>query len=178
MRAGAFLLAACFFLSGFGSLALEVVWTRQLRLVFGSTTLAASTILVAYMLGLGLGGLAGGRVAGRLRDGVRAYGWIEIAIGLYALAVPTLIGWFPAVNRALLHDVGFWPAALGRFTLALALFLVPTVLMGATLPILVAALVRHDPRVARGSGLLYGVNTLGAVAGVFVATFVLFPAVG
>ncbi|HEY8517099.1 MAG TPA: fused MFS/spermidine synthase [Candidatus Binatia bacterium] len=178
MQAGILLLATCFLLSGFGSLALEVVWTRQLRLVFGSTTLAASTILVAYMLGLGLGGLAGGRVADRLRDGVRAYGWIEIAIGLYALLVPTLIGWFPVLNRTVLQDLSFWPAALGRFVLALGLFLIPTVLMGATLPILVAALVRHDPRIARGSGLLYGINTLGAVAGVFVATFVLFPAVG
>jgi spermidine synthase len=177
-RTGAFLLALCFFLSGFGSLALEVVWTRQLRLVFGSTTLAASTILVAYMLGLGLGGLAGGSVAARLRSGVRAYGWIEVAIGLYALCVPMLIGWFPEVNRSLLHGLGFWPAAFARFALVLALFLVPTLLMGATLPILVAALVRHDPRIARGSGLLYGVNTLGAVAGVFVATFLLFPAIG
>lgn len=176
--AGVVLLAACFFLSGFGSLALEVVWTRQLRLVFGSTTLAASTILVAYMLGLGLGGLAGGRAAGRIRDGVRAYGLMEIVIGLYALAVPTWLGFFPAVNRELLHGLDFWPAALLRFVLSLALFLVPTLLMGATLPIVVAAVVRRDPRVARATGLLYGINTLGAVAGVFVATFVFFPELG
>ena len=97
-------LGFCFFVSGFGSLVLEVVWTRQLRLVFGSTTLAASTILVAYMLGLGLGGLAGGRLGGRLRDGVRAYGWIEIAIGCYALLVPWLLAAFPALNRAWLDS--------------------------------------------------------------------------
>ncbi len=176
--AGVILLAACFFLSGFGSLALEVVWTRQLRLVFGSTTLAASTILVAYMLGLGLGGLAGGRVAGRIRDGVRAYGLMEIVIGLYALAVPTWVGFFPAVNRELLHGLDFWPAALLRFVLSLAFFLVPTLLMGATLPVVVAAVVRRDPRVTPATGLLYGINTLGAVAGVFVATFVFFPMLG
>jgi spermidine synthase len=176
--AGVVLLALCFFLSGFGSLALEVVWTRQLRLVFGSTTLAASTILVAYMLGLGLGGLAGGRVAGRVRDGVRAYGWMEVTIGLYALAVPSLLAIFPVVNREILHGLSFWPAALVRFVLALALFLLPTLVMGATLPVVVAALVRRDPRIAATTGLLYGVNTLGAVAGVFVATFVLFPTLG
>jgi spermidine synthase len=161
-----------------GSLALEVVWTRELRLVFGSTTLAASTILVAYMLGLGLGGLAGGRVAGRLRDGVRTYGVLEVAIGLYALLVPWLLTLLPGLDRALLHGLGFWPAALCRFLVALLLLLVPTVLMGATLPIVVDALVRRDPRVAASTGLLYGLNTLGAVAGVFLATFVLFPHLG
>ncbi len=53
--------AGCLFASGAASLILEVVWARSLRLVFGSTTLAVSTVLVAYMLGLGLGGLLGGR---------------------------------------------------------------------------------------------------------------------
>jgi len=177
-RRALYLLAACFFLSGLGSLALEVVWTRQLRLVFGSTTLAASTILVAYMLGLGLGGLLGGWLSRRVRSGVRLYGWIEIAIGVYALAVPVVFAWFPELNRAWLYTLGFWPAAVTRFLLALAVLLVPTILMGATLPILVAALVREDPRVGSSTGLLYGLNTLGAVAGVFVATFVLFPLLG
>jgi len=174
-------LALCFFLSGLGSLALEVVWTRQMRLVFGSTTLAASTILVAYMLGLGLGGLLGGRLSRRTRtaaDGVRLYGWMEIAIGVYALAVPAAFAWFPVLNRAWLYTLGFWEAALARFAIALAVLLAPTVLMGATLPVLVAALTRHDPRVGRSTALLYGLNTLGAVAGVFVATFVLLPSLG
>ena len=173
-----FLLALCFFLSGLGSLALEVVWTRELRLVFGSTTLAASTILVAYMLGLGLGGLAGGRYAARLSSGVRAYGWIEIAIGVYALAVPWMLAQLPALNRTLLAGMDFWPAVFCRFAIALGLLLVPTVLMGATLPILVTALVRRDARIGSSTGLLYGLNTLGAVAGVFLATFVLFGIFG
>ena len=177
-RLGPLALAVCFFLSGVGSLALEVVWTRELRLVFGSTTLAASTILVAYMLGLGLGGLVGGRVATRLERGVRVYGWIEVAIGAYALLVPWLLAQLPALNRSVLAGMDFWPAVFCRFAVALALLLLPTVLMGATLPILVAALVRRDQRVAGSSGLLYGLNTLGAVAGVFVATFVLFEHLG
>src|SRR5262249_49855512 len=104
---GLSLLGWCFFLSGMGSLALEVVWTRELRLIFGSTPLAAGPILVAYMLGLGIGGLAGGRRASRIRDGVRAYGWIEIAIGVYALAVPSMLLLLPALNRSLLAGMGF-----------------------------------------------------------------------
>jgi spermidine synthase len=165
-------------LSGLGSLALEVVWTRQLRLVFGSTTLAASTILVAYMLGLGLGALAGARIAARVRDGIRAYGWFELAIAAYALAVPFLLDALPLLNRTWLHALPFWPAALLRFAICLAVFLLPTVLMGATLPVAISAVVRVDPAVARATGLLYGLNTLGAVGGVLLATFVLFPTVG
>jgi spermidine synthase len=177
-RRGLAPLAICFFLSGMGSLALEVVWTRQMRLVFGSTTLAASTILVAYMLGLGLGGLVGGRRASRLRDGVHTYGVIEIVIGLYALAVPFLLRLLPELNRTFLAGLDFWTAALCRFVVVLALLLVPTVLMGATLPIVVTALVQREPRIGESTGLLYGLNTLGAVAGVFVATFALFPFLG
>src|SRR5262245_5357037 len=93
--------ALCLFLSGAASLMLEVVWTRMLRLVFGSTTLAVSTILVAYMFGLGLGGLVGGRLAARLRNGVRAYGLMEVGIGLYAVLVPALLGLLPILNRLL-----------------------------------------------------------------------------
>ena len=172
------LLCLCFFLSGFGSLILEVVWTRQLRLIFGSTTLAASTILVAYMLGLGLGGLVGGRVAGRLRRGLAVYGGIEIAIGLVALAVPFLLDALPPLARALVIDAGPWGLVLGRFLVALLVLLVPTILMGATLPIVVAAVTRDDPAIGARTGLLYGINTLGAVAGVFATAFVLFPALG
>ncbi|MBY0278201.1 fused MFS/spermidine synthase, partial [Candidatus Binatia bacterium] len=172
------LLCLCFFLSGFGSLILEVVWTRQLRLIFGSTTLAASTILVAYMLGLGVGGLVGGRLAHRLRDGLRVYGAVEIAIGLIALLVPFLLAALPPLARALVLDLGPWGLVLGRFLVALLVLLVPTILMGATLPIVVAAVTRDDPAIGARTGLLYGINTLGAVSGVFATAFVLFPWLG
>jgi spermidine synthase len=172
------LLCLCFFLSGFGSLILEVVWTRQLRLIFGSTTLAASTILVAYMLGLGIGGLVGGRLAHRLRNGLGVYGGIEIAIGLIALVVPFLLAALPPLARALVLDLGPWGLVLGRFAVALLVLLVPTILMGATLPIVVAAVTRDDPAIGARTGLLYGINTLGAVAGVFATAFVLFPWLG
>jgi spermidine synthase len=171
-------LAVCFFLSGAGSLVLEVVWTRVLRLVFGTTTLAISTILVAYMSGLGLGGFLGGRFSTRVRDGVRAYGWIEIAVGTYALAVPAIFAVFPALGRTWLGELTFWPAALVRFALSLAVLIVPTIGMGMTLPFLTRALVRDPSAAGRGIALLYGVNTLGAVCGVFASTFALLPWLG
>ncbi|MCU0222948.1 MAG: fused MFS/spermidine synthase [Acidobacteria bacterium] len=170
--------AAALLLSGTGSLVMEVCWSRLLKLVFGSTTLAISTILVAYMLGLGIGGLLGGRIARRLKNGIAAYGWMELGIAVYALAVPFVVGLFPSLNSALLSGMSFWPAALIRFVLALVVFLIPTVLMGATLPVLVAAVTQGWDDLARRVGLLYGINTLGAVLGTLGATFLLFPAVG
>src|SRR5438132_4091700 len=140
--------------------------------------LEISTGLVAYMLGLGLVALAGGRLGGRIRNAVRAYGRLEIAIGLCALLVPLLLAQFPVLNRALLYRLAFWPAALCRFALALAVLALPTLLMGATLPVLTRAVVGERARAGRLVGLLYGLNTIGAVGGVVLATFVLFPGVG
>src|SRR5947199_4797532 len=90
---------ACFFLSGASGLILELLWTRMLTLVFGSTTLAVSTVLTAFMGGLGLGSYLAGRMADRLRDPVRAYALAEAAIGVYALAVPWVISVCPALNQ-------------------------------------------------------------------------------
>jgi spermidine synthase len=171
-------LGVCFFLSGAGSLVLEVVWMRLLWLVFGTTTLAISTILVAYMSGLGVGGFLGGRLARRVTDGVRAYGWIELAVGLYALSVPALFAVFPLVGREWLAGLSFWPAALVRFGLSLAVLIAPTIGMGMTLPFLTRAVVRDTSAAGRGIAILYGVNTLGAVCGVFVSTFALLPWLG
>ncbi len=171
-------LALCLLLSGTGSLVLEVCWSRQLKLVFGSTTLSISTILVAYMLGLGLGGLLGGRWASRTANGVAAYGKIEIGIGLYALVVPFLLALYPVLNRTLLSGLPFWPAAVVRFLLSLVVLILPTLLMGATLPLLIAAVSRGDVAIGARVGLLYGINTLGAVLGTLAGTFVLFPLLG
>ena len=170
--------AVCFVASGAGGLVLEVAWTRMLRLAFGSTTLAISTVLVAYMLGLGFGGLAAGRLAPRVRNGVRAYGWVELCVGAYALLAPALLGWIPEIGAAWLYGLNFGAASLVRFAIALALLIVPTFCMGTTLPLLVRAIVQEKDGAGRRIGLLYGLNTLGAVAGVLLTSYVLFPLLG
>ncbi len=171
-------IAALLFLSGAGSLVLEVTWSRMLKLVFGSTTLAASTVLVAYMAGLGIGGLLGGRFAARVRRPLALYALFEGAIGVYALVVPFAVAGYGALHASLFGALAFWPAALVRFALVLVLLLLPTVAMGATLPVLVSAVVTEDGTFARRTGLLYGLNTLGAMTGTLLTTFVLFPALG
>ncbi len=177
-RSARALLAGCLVVSGAAALTLELAWSRSLRLIFGSSTLAVSTVLVAYMLGLGLGGLAAGGATARVRRPARAYGLVEIGIGAYALGVSWLLGALPSVEVQLAAMTSTGAAQLVRFVLVLAVLLLPTFLMGATLPLLTAAWVGTSARVAGGVGLLYGVNTLGAVIGILAATFLFLPNLG
>ncbi|MCX8071712.1 MAG: hypothetical protein N3C12_04600 [Candidatus Binatia bacterium] len=171
------LLALCLAFSGAASLALEVVWMRELRLAFGSTTLASSTVLVAYMLGLGTGAWLGGNIANRSSRALQVYAALEIIVGLYALAVPWLSRQGAATMGGWLVDTNFWLAAATRFAASQLIFLVPTVAMGATLPVAVSA-AGGPGGVGRTTALLYAANTAGAVAGVFAATFYLLPRFG
>ena len=84
-------LLVCFFLSGATGLIYEVVWLRLLGLVFGHTAYAITTVLAAFMGGLGLGSLLFGRIAARVRNPVRAYGLLEIGVGLSCALVPILL---------------------------------------------------------------------------------------
>ena len=85
-----FIILLCFFFSGASGLIYEVVWTRQLELLFGATTYAVSALLTAFMTGLALGSMVGGRFADRVRRPLFAYGMLELGIGLYAFAFPAI----------------------------------------------------------------------------------------
>jgi spermidine synthase len=169
-----------FFLSGFSSLVFEILWERMLMQVFGSTTFAISTLLTAFMAGLALGSALGGRVAARLERPLLVYGLLEGAIGLYALAVPAALGALPSVYGAIfttfLED--FYLFSLLRFVAVFLLLLLPTTMMGASLPIVSQWVARHSSRFQGSVGLLYGVNTFGACAGTLLAGFVLLPRLG
>jgi spermidine synthase len=174
---------ACFFLSGASGLILEMLWTRMLTLVFGSTTLAVSTVLTAFMGGLGLGSYLAARFADRLKNPVRAYAAAEAAVGAYALLVPLVIGLYPGLNRWLWSAFGDRYALLSllRFVASAGLLLVPTTLMGATLPFLARHFVTRPwelRRVGLRIGTLYAVNLFGAVMGSFLAGFVFLPSLG
>jgi spermidine synthase len=174
---------ACFFLSGASGLIFEMVWTRGLTLVFGSTTLAISTVLTAFMGGLGLGSYLAGRLADRLRDLVRAYAVAEFLVGLYALLVPVIVARYPGLNLWLWSTFGdrYGLLSVLRFVASAGLLLLPTTLMGATLPILGRYLVSRPwelQRVGLRLGTLYAVNLFGAVTGSFLAGFVFLPGLG
>jgi len=174
------LILLLFFLSGATGLVYQVVWTRLLILVFGSTVLGISTIVTAFLGGLALGSFLFGRKADLLPRPLRLYGWFEILIGLYALAVPFLFDGAVPLFRWFWEVSGFHYEALSvfRFVMASLLLVLPTTLMGATLPLLVSFASRGKGRTGEKAGLLYGLNTLGAVLGTLGSGFFLLPAVG
>jgi len=173
----------CFFLSGASGLIFEVIWSRLFSLVFGATTLAISAVLTAFMGGLALGSYISGRLADRIRDPLRAYALCEAGIGVTALLLPLVVGTFDSVNQLLYrHFQGSYLVLSGaRFLLSAVVMLVPTTLMGATLPLLSRFFVQSEAeqsRVGLRVGTLYAVNTFGAVFGTFFGGFVLLPLLG
>jgi spermidine synthase len=175
----------CFFLSGASGLLFEVLWTRELGLIFGSTTLAMSTVLSVFMGGLALGSYLCGRAVKRIQRPLRAYAVVEAGVGLYALSVPLTLSYYPALNSLMWRVVGdHYPVlSLLRFLATALLLLLPTTLMGATLPLLSQYLsTRKNPRGVLGAsvqiGALFALNTAGAVLGTFLSGFQLLPRLG
>ncbi len=174
------IVAACFILSGATGLIYEILWARMLGLVFGATTLAVSTVLAAFMGGLALGSALAGRFAGKVTRPVRAYGLLEIGIALYALAVPLLFSVVDNLYAVIwqhFHPSFFIFSSL-RFLLSCLMLLIPTTLMGATLPLLSAALTRSADSKTTSVTRLYTRNLVGAICGSLAAGFLLLPMLG
>ncbi len=137
-------LALCFFLSGATGLVYQVVWQRMLGLVFGHGVHATTAVLVAFMVGLALGSVLLARRASRFRNLIVAYGWLEVGIGLYCAALPWLLpvvtGAYVALHRAL--GLSYEAYAVVQLVFVVVALLVPTTLMGGTLPVLGQALAR------------------------------------
>jgi spermidine synthase len=178
------LLLACFLLSGLAALIYETAWTREFSFVFGTSELAVVTVLAAYMAGLAAGAAIAGRYAARLTRPVLAYGLLELGIALAALAVPLAIAvarWLYVAlfgGQEALPDAGGLATSLFYLACSFVILLVPTALMGATLPLLARYAVREDSQIGSRIGTLYAVNTAGAVAGVLLAAFALLPQFG
>ncbi|RMF77621.1 MAG: hypothetical protein D6744_11150 [Planctomycetota bacterium] len=174
------LLIVLFLISGATGLVYELVWTRTLIFVFGGTTYAITTVLVAFMGGLGLGCWLVGRIVERLRRPERIYGLLEVFIGLYALCVPVLFRFVEPLYRAIYPHVSDAPGLLTavRFCVGAAVMILPTTCMGATLPLLVRYATLAGGRTGASVGLLYGVNTFGAMIGVLLTGFAFLPSFG
>lgn len=166
------LLYLLFFLSGAAALLYQVVWVRAFGLVFGGSHLAVTTVLSVFMGGLALGGWLFGRRIDEQRRPLRIYGWLELGIAASALAFAGLMAVYPSLYVPLAQAAGERPALLTviRVLFAAVAMIVPTTLMGGTLPVLVRFVTRRAGRVARHLSPLYAVNTLGAVAGTLAST--------
>src|SRR5271170_7133869 len=168
------LLCFLFVLSGSSGSIYEVVWLRMLSRTLGSTVYAASTILAVFMAGLALGSFVFGRFADRVRRPLALYAVLEACIGATALLSLGMNSWPMPLYHAIYTMAGDSRPALilGQMVLSMIALLVPTSLMGATLPTLCAYGVRRCPSMGRVVGTLYALNTLGAMAGVLVGGFV------
>ncbi|HKY05722.1 MAG TPA: hypothetical protein VJQ56_12570, partial [Blastocatellia bacterium] len=127
-RSAAWAIWLCFFASGMSGLVYQVVWVRELVLVFGATTFAVSTVLTAFMGGLAVGSYYFGRRSLKIRRPLRLYGFIEIGIGLYGLAVPFIFALLPAVYQPFWQrfHLSFFSISLVRFFFAALVLILPT----------------------------------------------------
>jgi spermidine synthase len=172
-------LAVAFLLSGAAGLMYEIVWSRLLGHVFGVTAFALSTVLAAFMAGLAIGSWWIGPRVERLADRRRTYGWLEIGIGAAALLVPFLLELVAPISGWVwrLANPSFVGLSVLRFMVAGSVLLVPTIMMGATLPVLADHLAAIQGR-RLAPHWLYTINLVGAALGAALAGFVLMPTLG
>lgn len=173
-------LSVCFLLSGSTGLIYQVLWGRILSLTFGSTTAATGTVLAIFMGGLALGGWWAGERADRLRRPLRTYALLECGVGLSALLASIEFAAAPPLVHLIWPAFGYnGPAVFAlRLTVTCAALLPPTIMMGATLPVLGRYCAIGASDMSARIGLLYGMNTIGAAVGAFLAGFVLIPRIG
>jgi hypothetical protein len=160
-----------FLLSGFAALVYQVVWQRSLFTIFGVNIESVTLVVTVFMLGLGLGSLAGGALS-KLAAG---------SLLLWFAAIELGIGAFGVISLTLFERVGV--ATLGASALltgiaTFGLLLPPTIMMGSTLPLLVTFAVLRSGNVGRSVGLLYFVNTLGSAVAALATVLFLMRALG
>jgi len=170
----------CFFASGFVGLVYEICWIRKASLAFGSTTLALSTVVAVFFGGLALGSYMAGRYSEKSTQPLKVYAFLEIILGLVVLLNPFLFSltedlyglFYPSVMHLPLLLIGI------RFAIVLLLILPPTILMGASLPLFCRHFVQKEKHIGLSVGMLYGLNTMGAVMGCLICGFFLMPYLG
>jgi len=187
------IISVLFFFSGVSALIYEVTWARKLSLVFGTDTYAVATIIAVFFSGLALGSFLFGRMvdrSSRIKNPLYLYGLLELGIGLYALSTPWIFKLIEGIQ------ISFWRSfepSFGGFSLFALLLsflglLMPTLLMGGTLPVISKVFMRintngkeqmeANEKIGSSVGSLYAVNTVGAVLGVFTAGFLLIVTLG
>lgn len=174
------ILLIVFFFSGLSGLIYEIAWMRQLTLLFGSTTSAVSTVLTSFFAGLAIGSLYFGKTIDKKIDVLKVYGLLELGIGLYCFATPLIFALAGSVYVSVFQNsqIPFYPHQLIRFVLSFIILIVPTTMMGGTLPVLSRYFISIKEETGRHAGRLYALNTLGAVAGAFITGILLIRTAG
>jgi len=167
-----------FFLSGFTGLVYEIAWSRILSTILGNTSLAISVVVSIFLGGLALGSFISPRVGLFRKSPFKVYGSLEIFVAIYSAFTPWMA---PVIDRIYVFQYEavaghFWLSVIYKAAITGVLFLLPAVAMGATLPVLVRLFIQNER--AHGAGLLYGINTTGAVIGTISSGYFLLPVLG
>ncbi|PYK68201.1 MAG: spermidine synthase, partial [Verrucomicrobia bacterium] len=174
------LISVVLFLSGVSALLFQTLWLRLSGLAFGNSIWAAALILSSFMAGIGLGGALAAFLRLQRARPLRIYAALEVAIAIFGstlvFAIPHLGEWMRPLFQVLWDHQQFLNVL--RFGVSLCVLLVPTTAMGLTLPILLADPLFQDRDFGQNVGILYGFNTLGAVAGALAGEFFLIQACG
>ena len=171
------LVLSVFFISGAAGGIYEIVWTKQLLLVFGSSAFAISTVLTVYMAGLAIGSFyIGKHIDKKPEEPIRLFAHLELCIGVLGLL---LLFFIPLINKLYyLFYLDFYLKNIVRFVLCFIILLPPTILMGGTLPVLSKGCFTGERNFSRNVGGLYAINTIGAMSGIFIVGFFLLPKFG
>lgn len=177
------LVLACFFVSGITGLIYEVLWTRMIVEIIGTSPFSVAIVLTVFMAGLGFGSFLAGKVIdriGRPEKLIRIYGFLELSIGLYCLILPLLLMAFKPLFSLLYNHLYQHSFIYNLLTFAgcAILLMIPVACMGATLPALSRFFVTTLSSVSTHVGRLYALNTIGAAAGSLLCGFWLINAMG
>src|SRR5262245_62722538 len=171
---------ALFVVSGAAGLVDQVCFSKYLSYIVGSTAYAVSTVLAAFMTGIALGAHFGGKVSSKIRRPLAAYGVLELAVGaavaLTPIAFEGLTGLYAGLARKAPDSLALLTAL--RWFVALAIVVLPTAAMGATLPVLTRALAERKAERERQLGALYAANTAGGALGALLGAYALLPTLG
>jgi len=164
-----------FFLSGAAALIYQVVWVRSLTLIFGGSHLAVTAVLSIFMAGLAIGGYVIGKYVDTVKKPLRLYGLLELGIALFAVIFVGLMNLYPSIYILLARGRDDSPLYLSfiRILFSVIALIVPTTLMGGTLPVLSRFLSHHTKNLRNHLSCLYGLNKLGGVLGATAAGFLL-----
>ncbi len=166
--------------SGFSALIYQIIWFREFRHIFGSSTASTAVVLAIFMGGLSLGSAFLGKRAEVVSNPIIFYSLLEAAISFFALVSPLLIkvASFIYISSGGVDNLGYAGASLLRIFLSIVILLPPTFCMGGTLPAVARGVTSTEDSDRKSLALLYGINTLGAVTGTVLSTFVLIEFVG
>ncbi len=169
-----------FLLSGFAGLSYEIVWIKKLSLIFGVSSHAISSVVAAYMGGLALGSYLFGRFADRRRVSLRLYALLELGIAVSAILLQLIFPLIDSLFIQLSKNFGGYTMIfiIFRFLLCFAALMIPTTLMGATLPVVSKFFIAKIQKVGEKIGWLYSVNTIGGVLGCLTTGFILLRFIG